>query len=325
MSGAGLTTPEKSLAGAPTPARPTGLGGAIREIAADIKLWHSVFALPFAVLGAFLAWTKDEAGWAKFGRQLAMIVACMVLARTWAMLVNRLADRRLDAANERTRTRAFAAGRVSPVAGWMVAATCALGVLVLAWLFLVLDGNPWPLYLGVPVLGYLAAYSWSKRFTMLCHLLLGLALALSPLAAAIAVRPAALGQVPTIWWTAAFVALWVAGFDVIYAMQDEEFDKAHGVHSVPAALGAVGAAWVARGLHLVAMVALLAAWTSDARLGGLFGLGAGVVGALLLVEHALLARSLRGGARPGLHAVFFTLNGVVSVVAGVAGCVDVVR
>jgi 4-hydroxybenzoate polyprenyltransferase len=300
---------------------------ALRLIAADIKLAHSVFALPFAVLAAFLAGPARGApasAWTAFGGQLALVVVCMVLARTWAMLVNRLLDRRLDAANARTAGRVFAARALSPAVGWLVAALCAALFLAAAALFQRFYANPWPLYLALPVLAWLAFYSFTKRFTALCHAVLGVSLALSPIAAAIAVRPGALAWTPTIWWLAAFVVLWVGGFDVIYALQDEDYDRTAGLSSVPVALGTSGAVWVARGAHLLASVALLAAWTSDRRLSWLFGAGLAAAITLLAVEHAVLARTSLAGSRPGLHAVFFTLNGVVAIILGACGVIDVV-
>jgi len=311
---------------------------ALRLIASDIKLGHSVFALPFALLAAFMAGPRagdGAAAWARFGGQAALIVVCMVLARTWAMLVNRLADRRFDAANERTSKRVFAAGRVSPALGWTIAITCAMLFVGVCGMFRVLYQNSWPLWLSVPTLGLLAFYSFTKRFTALCHFVVGLALAVSPLAAAIAIDPAALRTQPALWWIAGFVAFWVGGFDVIYALQDEAFDRTSGLSSIPAAIGTSGAAWVARGSHALSLLCLLAAWTSrDARFSWLFGAGIVLVAALLAVEHALLTRSLSprtpspppengAAAKPGLHVFFFSLNGVVACLLGAAGIVDV--
>ncbi|GJQ29379.1 MAG: 4-hydroxybenzoate octaprenyltransferase [Phycisphaerae bacterium] len=306
------------------------VGASLLAIAADIKIAHSVFALPFAVFGAFLAGpasmeNPEGKAWWVFAGQVGLVVGCMVLARTWAMLINRLVDRKIDAEHERTKGRAFASGRASTLLGWSLAAACAAGFVGLTWFFHRLYANPWPLYLALPVLALLAFYSWTKRFTWLCHAVLGLALAISPIAAALAVRPAALLGTPTLWWTSAFVLLWVAGFDIIYALQDEAFDRTKGLRSIPAKLGAAGAVWAARMAHGMALVALLAAWTSHAALGVLFGAGMALAAGLLAVEHTLLARSARGAnATPRLHMMFFTLNGVVSLALGVAGCVDLV-
>lgn len=288
--------------------------------AADIKLAHSVFAMPFAVLGAFLA-RDGSAGWGRFAGQLALVVVCMVLARTWAMLFNRLVDRRFDAANPRTARRAVASGALPLARAWGLAAGSAGLFLGMAALFGVFYGNWWPGVLGVPVLGWIAFYSLTKRFTALCHVFLGGALAASPLAAALAIDPGVFaggGTAAALWWVAGMVLLWVAGFDVIYALQDIEFDRSARLRSIPAWLGWRGACWAARGLHAGAAAALLLAWWAEPRLGGVFGVGVVVVLGTLVVEHAVLAR--RG--KEGLDMAFFTLNGVVSCVLGVAGVVD---
>ncbi|TVQ31495.1 MAG: 4-hydroxybenzoate octaprenyltransferase [Phycisphaeraceae bacterium] len=288
----------------------------------DIKLAHTVFALPFAVLGAFLATpaARGEESWGVFAGQLGLVVVCMFFARTWAMLVNRLADRRFDAANPRTAGRAMASGRLDARAGLAVALGAAAAFLATCGLFLVFFGNTWPLLLSVPTLAWIGFYSFTKRFTALCHLFLGGALAASPLAAAIAVHPEALGATPALWLIAGMVLLWVAGFDVAYALQDLNFDRETGLRSVPAKLGAGGALWAARLLHLGAFAMLALAWGAEPRFGWLFGTAAAGVGGLLVYEHVVLAK--RGVA--GLPLAFFTLNGVVSCVLGVAGSVDVV-
>jgi 4-hydroxybenzoate polyprenyltransferase len=315
-------------------ALPRGVSRSLRLMAADIKLAHSVFALPFAVFAAFMAFMagpnppaafKPTLGdWSGFWTRLGLVVVCMVLARTWAMLVNRLVDRKIDASNTRTSKRVFASGALSPAVGWTAALVCAALVVGVAWVFQWQYKNPWPLRLSVPVLLWLGAYSFTKRFTAWCHLWLGASLAASPVAAALAVRPSAvLGPSPTsaIWWLAGFVLLWVAGFDVIYALQDEAFDKGKGLKSVPAALGGKGARFVSMVLHAGAAFMLLAAWTSHSRLNHLFGAGIGAVLILLITEHIVVAISARRGLA-GLNIAFFTLNGVVSCVLGVLGVVD---
>jgi len=298
----------------------------LRLIATDIKLAHSVFALPFAVLGAFLArttyWpgTDARSGAVWFSVQIALVVVCMVFARTWAMLFNRLADRSIDAANPRTSRRALASGRLTPGQGWAAAAGSAALFMAATSAFWFLFENPWPLILGAPTLAWIAFYSLTKRFTILCHVFLGGALAASPLAAAIAVNQSSIASVPAIWAISAMVLFWVAGFDIIYALQDIDFDRSAGLSSIPARLGVSGALWVSRGLHLLALLMLAAAWLMDGRLGWLFGLGAGAAAVLLVIEHVILIR--RGKA--GLDMAFFTINGVVSCVLGAAGCVDAV-
>jgi 4-hydroxybenzoate polyprenyltransferase len=292
----------------------------LQLVAADIKLAHSVFALPFAILAAFLARDAARQGWRLFAAQLALVVICMVLARTWAMLVNRLADRCLDAANPRTARRIFAAGRLTPAQGWTVALSAATFFIIATAGFWVLDANPWPLMLSIPVLAWIAFYSLTKRFTALCHLFLGGALAASPLAAAIAVNPSALAVQPALWWIAAMVLVWVAGFDIIYALQDLDFDRRSGLASIPARFGATGALWISRLLHALAVLFLVLAWQSDPRLSALFAAGIAAVAALLITEHAILL--IRG--RAGLNMAFFTINGIVSCALGAAGVLDVV-
>ncbi|MBX3407647.1 MAG: putative 4-hydroxybenzoate polyprenyltransferase [Phycisphaeraceae bacterium] len=302
-----------SQAAPPRPSLPARLALA----AADIKIAHSIFALPFAVLGAFMA-RPEGSSWQRFAGQLAIVVACMVLARTWAMLVNRLADRDIDAANPRTQRRVIASGRLSARDGLLVALACAAGFIACAALFWVFFANFWPLALSVPVLVWIAFYSFTKRFTALCHVFLGGALAASPLAAAIAIDPGFIGASAALWLLAGMVLLWVAGFDVIYALQDVEFDRSTGLHSVPARLGPIGAIWVSRLLHAGAFALLCLAARAEPRFGPVFGIAVAAVGVLLVVEHVVLAK--RGKA--GLDMAFFTINGIVSCVLGAAGVVD---
>ncbi|MCB9841477.1 MAG: 4-hydroxybenzoate octaprenyltransferase [Phycisphaeraceae bacterium] len=303
------------------PARAPGGLGSIVLAARDIKLAHSVFALPFAVLAAFLA-RDPAAGWDRFAGQLGLVVVCMVAARTWAMLFNRLVDRGFDAANPRTAGRAVASGALGVGRAWGLAAGSAALFVACAGLFGVLFANWWPVVLSVPVLAWIAFYSLTKRFTLLCHVFLGGALAASPLAAAVAIEAGSLVGVGSaaLWWLGAMVLLWVAGFDVVYALQDIEFDRSAGLRSVPARLGWRGAAWAARGLHVFAAAALVMAWVSEPRFGLVFGAAVVVVLGVLALEHVVLARR---GER-GLEMAFFTLNGVVSCVLGAAGVVDVV-
>lgn len=321
------STPSADPPGEPGGGRGAGpLRGVIGALAGDIKLAHSVFALPFALLGAMLAWEASGRGlgWSLAGL-LGLVVVCMVLARTWAMLFNRLADRRIDAANPRTRGRALASGRVSVRAGWSAAGIAAVGFVAATGGFWAAFGNPWPQLLSVPVLAWIAFYSLTKRFTALCHVFLGGALAISPIAAAIAVHPASLGSTPALWLIAGMVLAWVAGFDIIYALQDADFDRASGLRSIPAALGSGRALWISRSLHAAAVVLLLAAWAVDRRLGVFFLLGIVAVAVLLAAEHAILVRNDTARTGKGLDMAFFTLNGIVSCVLGLAGVVDLLR
>jgi len=261
-----------------------------------IKWEHSVFALPFALTGAVLA----AGGWPRLP-VLCWIVLCMVSARSAAMAFNRLVDARLDAANPRTKMRALAAGKLSAgfVAGFVVvmAAVFVLGATML---------NRLTLELALPTLVVLLIYSYLKRVTRWSHLVLGLALGIAPSAAWIAVRGELDWRITVL--TAA-VLLWVGGFDVLYACQDFEFDRAAGLKSVPQAFGLTAAFWIARAMH-VGMVGLLAWLVRLFGMGGLAWAGVGVVAALLVYEHSIVSpRDLRR-----MNAAFFTLNGVISVV-----------
>lgn len=307
--------------------------------------------MPFALLGAFMAghaWTRVEKRgfydwvvsgrdirWERFGAQLGLIVLCMFFARTWAMLVNRIADARFDADNARTARRAIASGRLTTRGAKLTAGLSALGFVGSAAGFTYF-GNVLPLVLTFPVLLWIAFYSFTKRFTWLCHLFLGGALAASPLAAAIAIDPQSLigfaayydrsgalvstddGCRMALLALSGFILFWVAGFDVAYALQDIEFDRRAGLHSIPARLGVRGALTVSRAFHAAAFAVLLAT-RSDPRFGAVFFTAVLGVGALLVYEHIVLAR--RGVA--GLPLAFFTLNGVVSCMLGAAGIVDV--
>jgi 4-hydroxybenzoate polyprenyltransferase len=296
---------------------------ALRTIAADIKIAHSVFALPFAVLAAFMAAAPE--GWAsidgpRFAGQLGLIVAAMVLARTAAMLANRLLDRTVDADNPRTAGRALPSGRLAPTAAIGVLATSIVLFVVVCAGFGVLYGNWWPTILALPVLAWICAYPLTKRFTALCHVYLGTSLALSPLAAALAVEPTALATQPALWLLALMVLGWVAGFDIIYALQDVDVDRRSGLFSIPARLGVVRGLWVSRLLHAIAAASLIAATVLDPRLAVMFAVGVAIVIALLVWEPATVARW--GTSKIAL--AFFTLNGAISCVLGVLGSLDIV-
>jgi 4-hydroxybenzoate polyprenyltransferase len=299
---------------------PTSSLHTARTIAADIKLHHSVFAMPFAVLAAFMAATAADRAieWSRFGGQLALVVLAMVFARTVAMLANRLLDRHLDKENPRTAGRALPSGRLAVPAAAGVLLACAAGFMAVCAAFGLLYGNWWPAVLGLPVLGWLSAYPFLKRFTSLCHLYLGSALALSPLAAAVAVEPKALPGQPVLWLLAVMVMCWVAGFDIIYALQDIEADRRLGQFSIPSRWGATAAMWVSRGLHLTSALCLAAAGWLDPRFGALFATGTIIVIALLVFEHLTVSRW--GTTRMAL--AFFTLNGIISCILGLLGVAD---
>lgn len=292
---------------------------ALCALATDIKIHHSVFALPFALLAAVMAAiATGPVDWSRFAWQLLLVLMAMVCARTVAMLANRILDAPLDATNPRTASRAIPSGRATSSQATIclaIAAACFIGC---CCGFALAFANLWPLILSVPVLVWISAYGITKRFTALCHLYLGSSLALSVPAAALAIEPSALA-LPALWLLAGMVLCWVAGFDIIYALQDVEVDRRDGLHSVPSQLGTRGALWVSRLLHTVAIVLLGLAWQVDSRLGTLFALAIGIVALVLLVEHLTVRRW--GTSR--LAVTFFTLNGVVSVILGVAGVIDI--
>jgi len=288
----------------------------LAHVARDIKLAHSVFALPFALLAMFLAAADDGGRLPRWG-EAGLIVLCMVFARTYAMAVNRWADAGIDAKNPRTAGRAIPAGRVHRGFMLVVAGFCGMCFLIAAGMFGIYD-NPWPMRLALPVLLLLSFYSFTKRFTWLCHVFLGAALAASPIAAAIAIHPPFLAR-PEVYLLAAMVLCWVAGFDVIYALQDVEVDREHGLHSMPAKLGVEPALWISRVLHIIALVALGALAVLSPQLHHLFNLAVAATAALLVVEHGLIIKS----PKHHLNTAFFTVNGVISLLLGAAGVVDV--
>jgi 4-hydroxybenzoate polyprenyltransferase len=260
-----------------------------------IKFSHSVFALPFALSSAVIA-----AGRGISWRELAWILVAMVGARSAAMGFNRLADQRLDARNPRTAGRELPRGALSRGEVWLFVMASAATLVVAAAML-----NPLCLALSPVALLVIFGYSYTKRFTALSHLFLGLALALAPLGAWLAIRgrfdppPVVLGFA---------VLCWVAGFDTIYACQDEAFDRAEGLHSLPARLGTRRALVVARLFHLVA-VGLLAALYLLAPLHPVYLLGVAAVAGLLVYEHSLV----RADDLSRIDAAFFTVNGWISL------------
>lgn len=261
-----------------------------------IKWEHSVFALPFALCGAMLA-----ARGAPSLHQLVWIIVAMVSARSAAMAFNRLADASIDAANPRTRTRALPAGALSQsfVRNFVVLSSAVF--VLAAW-----ELNRLAFLLSPVALGILLLYSYTKRWTRWSHLVLGFALGIAPAAAWIAVRGSLDSRILLL--TAA-VTFWVAGFDVLYACQDYQFDQQAGLHSIPRYCGIGNALWIARGFHL-AMLFLLAALVWSFSLGALASVGVIIVLALLAYEHSLVSeRDLSK-----LNAAFFTMNGIIAVI-----------
>lgn len=272
-----------------------------------VKFSHSVFALPFALAGAWLA-AGGVPRWATLG----WIVLCAVAARTAAMAFNRLVDRDVDALNPRTRGRELPRGVLS--IGLVAALVAASAGVFIAGAFAL---GPLPGRLSVPVLAVLLGYSYVKRFSALAHFVLGFALALAPLGAWVAVRGTLDGPLAPVLWLALAVWAWVAGFDLIYACQDAAFDRERGLHSLPAKLGIARALVVSRVLHVVTVAALVAA-------GVAAGLGAAYFGAVALVAALLVAeqRLVRADDLSRVDAAFFTVNGWVGVALFVGLAID---
>jgi 4-hydroxybenzoate polyprenyltransferase len=280
-----------------------------------IKWPHSVFALPFALIGAFMAGRHIEGVGRPYWGQLGLILVCMVSARSVAMTFNRVADAEIDARNPRTAARPLAAGTLGRAFAYGVLVLFA-GTFGIACLgFHVLYDNSWPMLLSGPVLVYLCGYSFTKRLTRWSHYYLGSALALSPLAAWLAVHPASVGLPAVLLMVA--VTCWVAGFDIIYACQDIEVDRRDGLFSLPSRLGPRGALWIARCSHVISALALvvLGLWTG---LGVLYWIGVVAASVLLAVENALV----HPGDYSKVNVAFFTVNGVVSVLLAVTTISD---
>jgi 4-hydroxybenzoate polyprenyltransferase len=279
----------------------------IRKFLELIRFSHTVFALPFALFSAALAW-RDTL----FRPQdLLGIVLCMVFARSAAMAFNRLIDRDIDAGNPRTAGRHLPAGTLTSRTVLAFTILCSAGFVLSTLIFL---PNRWPLYLAVPVLMFLLGYSYAKRFTSWCHYWLSTALMLSPIAAWIAIKG-------NIEWPpvllAGVVFFWVGGFDIIYATQDTEFDKSRGLFSLPARIGIASSLRIAALSHLLAVACLVALWWV-ASLGWVFLLGVVAVAALLAYEHWLV----RPDDLSRVNLAFFHVNAVISLGLLVVGLLD---
>jgi 4-hydroxybenzoate polyprenyltransferase len=282
----------------------TGLIGKIIVFLEMIKFSHTIFALPFALTGALLA-ARGIPAW----QQVFWIVLAMVGARTAAMGLNRLIDADIDARNPRTAGRAIPAGLIGKgMTVTFIIASLALLLTAAAQL------NPLCLKLSPLAVFFLVLYSYCKRFTALAHVVLGICLAAAPIGAWIAIRGTV--DLPVLI-LGGIVLFWVAGFDILYALQDLEFDRTAGLHSIPVSLGVNGSLRLARLFHL-AMLALLSALFVVMGLGGFFMAGIVVVGTMLTYEHWLL----RNGDLLKLDAAFFNMNGYISVAVLVFTALD---
>jgi 4-hydroxybenzoate polyprenyltransferase len=272
--------------------------GRIRTVLEMIKFEHSVFALPFALVGALLA--ARAGGTLPTPREIFWIVVAMVGARSAAMTMNRVADIEYDRRNPRTANRALPAGELSVGFAWMFTAISSAVLVFAAWQL-----NALALKLSPLALAILFFYSYTKRFTAWSHFVLGFCLGISPAAAWIAIRGSLDWRMLIL---CAAVTLWVGGFDVLYACQDVEFDKAAGLFSIPKKLGISLALDIARGMHVV-MVTLLGWLAWSFHLVWPAWAGIGVVAALLAYEHSLL----KPNDLSKMNAAFFTVNGYISL------------
>jgi 4-hydroxybenzoate polyprenyltransferase len=289
-----------------------GEGGlaSVRRFLELIRFSHTVFALPFALFSAVLAWQQPDVTFRV--RDVVGLLLCMVFARSASMAFNRLADRGFDARNPRTAGRHLPAGLLSVTAVSLFTAACAAGFVASTLLFL---PNRWPLILSLPVLAFLMAYSYAKRWTALAHFWLGAALMLSPVAAWIAIT-GELAWSPVLLGLAVF--FWVGGFDVIYACQDVEFDRSVRLRSIPAKFGVGLALKLAAVSHLLTVVFLVALWWT-AGLGPLFAVAVVAVALLLAYEHWLV----RPDDLTRVNMAFFNVNAVISIGLFVVGSLDV--
>ena len=325
----------------------------IRHLLSLIRFSHTIFALPFALLASVMAWHLKELEWREIPRPIALfsdhdyvieigddtlliqspfeghlyirwqefvgILLCMIAARSAAMAFNRLADRDIDAENPRTAQRHIPAGILTVSQVTVFAVVCGFAFIASTLLFL---PNRLPLYLSVPVLAFLCGYSYTKRFTSLAHFWLGIALALSPVAAWIAIRGEAVMQAPLDLLPAVVlggaVAAWVAGFDIIYACQDFEYDREAKLNSVPTRFGIAGALRIAAACHAMTVVLLAILPLVYPPFGMLYWLAVAAVAVLLIYEHALV----RPDDLDRVNTAFFNVNAVISMGLLAVGTLD---
>lgn len=272
-----------------------------------IKFSHTVFALPFAFIGFFLA---IHSGQATFSIQkLVMVVLCMIFARSAAMGFNRYIDRKFDAKNPRTAVREIPAGVIGANAALAFVIVCSISFVVCTYFI-----NEICLYLSPVALIVVLGYSYTKRFTPLCHLILGLGLSLAPIGAYLALT-AQFAFVPILF--SFLVFLWVSGFDIMFALQDEDFDRGQGLRSIPVLLGTKNALRLSEVLHAIAAIVVMACF----YFGGfhwLFATGAAIFIGLLIYQHSIVKPS----DLSKVNLAFGTVNGIASVVLCIFACAD---
>lgn len=270
-----------------------------------IKFEHTIFALPFAIMSAFVA-SDGLPAWDKIG----WILVAMVGARSCAMAFNRLADAKIDKANPRTAIRAIPTGKIGKKEVWVFTLVSAALLVFAAYKL-----NRLAFALSPVALAVIMGYSYTKRFTSLSHLWLGISLSIAPIGAWIAIK----GRFD---WTPMLIGLavllWTAGFDTIYACQDLDFDRRHGLYSIPTRLGIRGALWLSSALHVVT-VAILIAIAPLTGFGILYLVGVGIVSIILIYEHVIV----KPNDLSRVNLAFFTLNGMVSLVLMALSVADI--
>ena len=279
-------------------------GSRLSTYASFVKLPHTVFALPFALVGVIIASYRHVVTWAMLG----WVVLAFTAARFAAMGFNRIVDRDYDARNPRTQMRELPRGAMTVREAWRAVAVASVVFVAAAGAL-----NRLCLLLSPIALGWVFFYSFTKRFTRFAHVALGLGMSIAPVGGYLAV----MGRWSDPWWLlcvlATTVVTWGAGFDVLYALPDIAFDRAHGLHSIPAALGERGAIAVSRGLHVVTLLSLalvgVGAYQGDGTASTLYWAGVLVVAILLAYEHSLV----KAGDLSKLDAAFFTMNGIISL------------
>lgn len=273
---------------------------AISKYASFVKFAHTIFAMPFALIGYVYAlwYTGTPFEW----MLLVKILFCMVFARNTAMGFNRWADRRIDADNPRTAGREIPAGQISPTAAMVFVIANAIGFVVVAWMI-----NHMTFILSPVALIIITGYSYTKRFTSLSHIVLGTALAIAPVGAYIAVA-GSIAVVPVL--LAGIVVTWVGGFDILYSLQDAEYDRTHKLHSIPARFSAAGSVWISIILHLITVYGVIVMGLYPDFDGGvLYWVGAGLFILMLVLQH-IISRPSRVDR---IGRTFTLVNGLSSI------------
>lgn len=267
-----------------------------------IKFSHTIFAMPFAIIGFFLGMTSvgAELSTSELIQKFLLVVACMVFARSAAMAFNRYLDRSIDARNPRTAIREIPSGVVTPLKALLFAIGNVILFVGCTWFI-----NPICFWLSPVALAVVLGYSYTKRFTAFCHVVLGVGLSLAPIGAFLAVT-GYFSLLPILFSLA--VIFWVSGFDIIYALQDEEFDRSHHLHSIPALLGKANALWVSRFMHIISFLVIVIAGFYGS-FGWSYAIGALIYGGMLLYQQQLVSPN----DLSRVNLAFMTSNGMASV------------